>query len=74
MIEGLLNNPTVKKALALGEDVTTLRAPALALAWLGDGPVIGQRGALMLGGRELLLGFCSSRSNSLVMIESANSL
>jgi WD40 repeat protein len=44
---------TERARLALGEDVTTLRAPALALAWLGDGPVIGQRGALMLGGREL---------------------
>jgi hypothetical protein len=39
--------------LALGEDVASLRAPALALAWLGDGPVIGQRGAFVLGGREL---------------------
>jgi hypothetical protein len=44
---------TERARLALGEDVTTLRAPALALAWLGDGPVIGQRGVLMLGGREL---------------------
>lgn len=39
--------------LALGEDVTTLPAPALALAWLGDGPVIARRGVLSLGGREL---------------------
>lgn len=39
--------------LALGQDVTTLRAPALSLAWLGDGPVVGQRGAFVLGGREL---------------------
>ncbi|MCU0675559.1 MAG: hypothetical protein MUE69_22535 [Myxococcota bacterium] len=44
---------TERARLSLGEDLTSLRAPALALAWLGDGPVIGQRGGLVLGGREL---------------------